>query len=79
MKSLDEAVNDVRRRVLKRPGEKLRNIKYVVLKHFGNLNEKQSDSLESIRFHNPELALVFDMKEVFASIVLMKDYAGMRS
>ena len=79
VKSVNEAVNDVRKRVLKKPGEKLRNVKYVVLKHFGNLNEKQSGSLESIRLHNPELALAFDMKEVFSSIVLMEDYAGMRS
>lgn len=78
IKSLNEALNNVRKRTLKRsPGESLRSVKYVVLKHFRNQTPEQEDKMDRIRLVNPELAMAFDMKEVFSDIILMRDRNAM--
>jgi len=78
--STNDAVNDVRKRTLKRAaGEKLSGVKYVVLKHFQNQTPNQEEKMEQIRLVNPELAIAFDMKEVFSQIILDKDRQSMEA
>lgn len=80
VKSINEALNDVRKRTLRRAeGEKLRNIKYVVLRHFYNQTPEQAEKMEEIRLVNPELALAFDMKEVLTYIISVRDRRSMQA
>ncbi len=80
IKSLNEALNNVRKRTLKRAsGESLKSVKYVVLKHFQNQTPEQEEKMSQIRMVNPELAIAFDMKEVFSDIILIRDRNAMES
>jgi len=70
VKAINEALNDVRKRVLVRKrGEKLRPIKYVLMRRARNLSKAQSEKLEQIRLLYPELAVAYEMKEAFCYII----------
>lgn len=70
VQAINKDLNDVRKRTLKRrKGEPLRHVKYTVLKRPQNLNEKDEERLKDIRLNNLELALAYDMKEGFCSIL----------
>ena len=43
-----------------------------------NLTETQAKRLRRIRLSNPEMALAFDMKEVFLDIIKLSDPRSMR-
>ena len=78
-KSVNDALNDVRKRTLKRKdGEPLRSAKYVVLRRRTNMERRHLDRLRRIELHCPELALAFDMKEAFLEIIKVPDLASMR-
>jgi len=70
VKSLNDAVNSIRKRKIKRKkGEKLGGIRYVVLRRRKNMDEKCQSKLQEILLRCPELAQAFDMKEDFAEIL----------
>lgn len=70
VQAMNSTLNDIRKRTLKRrKGEKLRNIKYTVLKRPDNMSEKDVGRLSDIRLNNPELALAYDMKEEFCEVL----------
>ena len=74
VQAINTTLNDIRKRVLKRrKGEKLRNVKYTVLKRPDNMSEKDLGRLSSIRLNNPELALAYDMKEEFCEVLECSD------
>lgn len=74
VKSVNDALNNVRKRVLNRkPGESLKSVKYVVLTRGQNQTKLQSEKMEQIRLSYPELAVAYDMKEAFCYIVKISD------
>lgn len=74
VQAVNNALNDIRKRVLKRrKGERLRNVKYTVLKRPGNMTEYDAEKLSNIRLNNPELALAYDMKEEFCEVLECAD------
>lgn len=78
-KSINDALNDLRKMMVKRDdGEALRLIKYTILSREGNLSDTQAKRLRRIRLSNPEMALAFDMKEVFLDIIKLPDPKSMR-
>ena len=54
-------------------GERLRNVKYTVLKRLENMSEYDAEKLSNIRLNNPELALAYDMKKEFCEILECTD------
>lgn len=78
-KWMNEALNDVRKRVLKRSkGEHLRLVKYTVLHRRGRMARKHIERMRSIELSCPELALAYDMKETFLEIIKVSNPVGMR-
>lgn len=78
-KSINDALNDLRKMMVKRDaGEALRLIKYTILSREGNLSDTQANRLRRIRLSNPEMALAFDMKEVFLDIIKLPNPKTMR-
>ena len=78
-KSINDALNDIRKKIVKRDAaEALRLIKYTILSREGNLSETQAKRLRRIRLSNPEMALAFDMKEVFLDIIKLPDPKSMQ-
>ncbi len=78
-KSINDALNDIRKKMVKRDAaEALRLIKYTILSREGNLSETQAKRLRRIRLSNPEMALAFDMKEVFLDIIKLPDPKSMQ-
>ena len=74
VQAINNTVNEIRKKTLtRRKGERLRNIKYTVLKRPENMTEKDAERLSEIRMYNPELALAFDMKEEFCQILECND------
>ena len=70
VQAINTDLNTVRKRTLRRrKGERLRHVKYTVLKRPENMSEKDIERLDTIRLHNPDLALAFDMKEAFCDIL----------
>lgn len=78
VKSVNDALNDVRKRTVRRAkGVRLSKVKYVVLRRKENMDGKQLERLEEIRLASPELAQAFDMKEAFCRIIKTDDPAKM--
>lgn len=78
-KAVNDVVNDIRKELIKRKkGESLNSVKYVLLRHEGNLNDEQIARLKEIRLNNPEMALAYDMKESFLDIIKIPDPRAMR-
>lgn len=78
-KAVNEAVNDIRKKLVKRDeGETLRLVKYTVLSRRRNHTQGHTERLRKIRLNNPEMALAFDMKEVFLDIIKIPDPKSMR-
>lgn len=74
VKAINDAVNDVRKRLVHRArGVRLAQVKYVVLRKKDNMDEQQLGRLAEIRLTCPELALAFDMKEAFCNIIMTRD------
>jgi len=70
VQAMNNDLNTIRKSLLKRrKGEKLRHIKYTVLRHPCNMDEEDEARLSEIRMKNPDLALAFDMKEAFCEIL----------
>jgi transposase len=70
VRAINNDLNTVRKRTLRRnKGERLRHVKYTVLKRPENMSDKDAERLGNIRLHNPELAPAFDMKESFCEIL----------
>ena len=78
MKSVNEALNDVRKGVVRRgKDEPLKLIKYTLLLRRSRMRRKHVERLRQIRVSAPELALAFDMKETFAEIIKVPDAEAM--
>lgn len=70
VQALNVALNEARKRSVRRKkGEKLRHVKYSILKRPDTMTDKDLERLERIRLCNPELALAYDMKESFCEIL----------
>jgi len=69
VQAINNDLNAVRKRTLKRGKERLSRIKYTVLHREENMDDDHKLRLEKIRLNNPELALAFDMKEAFCNIL----------
>lgn len=77
-KSINEALNDVRKRTLSRmKDEPLKLVKYTVLHRRGRMPRTHVERLRGIRLRCPELALAFDMKETLLEIIKVPDPASM--
>ena len=74
VQAINNTLNGIRKRVLKRrKGERLRNVKYTVLKRPENMSEYDNEKLTDIRLSNPELALAYDMKGEFCEVLECAD------
>jgi len=73
VQAINNDLNNVRKRTLRRGDDKLRHVKYTVLHRTENMSDVHRERLENIRMNNPELALAFDMKEAFCNIFLNDD------
>lgn len=78
MKAVNEALNDIRKGVVRKDGDTpLRLIKYTLLHRRSVMSRKHVERLRAIRMSSPELALAFDMKETFAEIIKVRDPTAM--
>ena len=68
--AINNDLNDIRKRTyVRKKSQKLRHVKYCVLKRPYSMTERDRERLSEIRMYNPELALAYDMKEAFCEIL----------
>ena len=59
--AINNDLNDIRKRTyVRRKGQKLRHVKYCILKRPYSITDRNRERLSEIRMYNPELVLAYD-------------------
>ena len=68
--AINNDLNDIRKRTyVRKKGQKLRHVKYSILKRPSSMTDKDKERSQEIRMYNPDPALAYDMKEMFCDVL----------